>query len=118
MNLASELRGMKQMTGCINVKIRYANFDTHTRQVQIPYTAADHLLIDYAHELFDKLYTRRMLIRLIGVKLSKLVTGANQLMLFDNSAKLEPLYQAMDFLKKRYGKATVQRAVAVGNKAA
>jgi len=46
------------------------------------------------------------------------VEGANQLMLFDNSAKLEPLYQAMDFLKKRYGKATVQRAVAVGNKAA
>jgi len=118
MELASDLRGLGQMTGCLTIKIRYANFDTHTRQVQIPYTAADHLLIQYAHELFEKLYTRRMLIRLVGVKLSKLVTGANQLMLFDKSAKLEPLYQAIDFLKKRYGKTTVQRAVAVGNKAA
>ena len=46
------------------------------------------------------------------------LSSANQLMLFNKSAKLEPLYQAMDFLKKRYGKTTVQRAVAVDNKAA
>lgn len=46
-------------------KIRYANFDTETKQCRISHTSADHTLLKYALELFKKLYTRRMRLRLI-----------------------------------------------------
>ncbi|HRW97791.1 MAG TPA: DNA polymerase IV, partial [Bacteroidales bacterium] len=68
--IAFSLRKQVKLTGCVTVKIRYANFDTHTLQKVIPYTSFDHVLTKVALELFDRLYTRRMLIRLIGVRFS------------------------------------------------
>lgn len=111
--LCYELRSMNQMAGCITVKIRYNNFDTHTRQAQIPYTASDHKLIAVATELFERLYQRRLMIRLVGIKLSKLIQGGLQLHLFDNSARLAPLYQAMDRIRNRYGLGAIQPASAL-----
>jgi DNA polymerase-4 len=92
------------------VKVRYSNFDTHTRQISIPASASDHRLIPAVYELFEKLYDRRLLIRLIGVRFSKLLQGQEQLNLFDDGAKLVPLYQAMDSLKNRYGEFSILRA--------
>ncbi|HBK87895.1 MAG TPA: DNA polymerase IV, partial [Cytophagales bacterium] len=71
--VAFQLREQKKLTSCVTVKIRYANFDTETKQVHIPYTSSDHILLRTVQELFDKLYSRRMLIRLVGVRLSNLV---------------------------------------------
>jgi DNA polymerase-4 len=51
-----------------------------------------------------------LLIRLIGVRFSKLLQGQEQLNLFDDGAKLVPLYQAMDSLKNRYGEFSILRA--------
>lgn len=109
--LAYELRKQGKLTSCLTVKIRYANFDTHTQQLTIPYTAADHVLIRQAKELFKKLYNRRLLIRLLGVRLSHLVTGYQQIDMFEDSAELANLYQAMDKIRHRYGEQAVQRAV-------
>jgi len=108
--IAFELRRKGQITGCITVKIRYANFDTHTQQKHLPYTAFDHVLINTTLELFDRLYRRRMLIRLIGVRLSHLTGGSQQLDLFDEKPEMANLYQAMDHIRRRYGKQAVQRA--------
>ncbi|WP_210465039.1 DNA polymerase IV [Rufibacter roseolus] len=109
--LAFDLRQQGKLTGCITVKIRYANFDTHTQQISIPYTASDHLLIKKAKELFQKLYNRRLLIRLLGVRLSHLVQGFQQIDLFEDTAELASLYQAMDKIRHRYGDSAVKRAV-------
>ncbi|WP_026464387.1 DNA polymerase IV [Adhaeribacter aquaticus] len=109
--LAFELRKQQKLAGCITVKIRYANFDTHTQQIAIPYNASDHILIRKAKELFQKLYNRRMLIRLLGVRLSNLVQGFQQIDLFEDTTELANLYQAMDKIRYRYGEAAVQRAV-------
>ncbi|QMU30538.1 DNA polymerase IV [Adhaeribacter radiodurans] len=109
--LAFELRKQGKLAGCITVKIRYANFDTHTQQLTIPYNAADHVLIRKAKELFQKLYNRRMLIRLLGVRLSNLVQGFQQIDLFEDTAEMANLYQAMDKIRVRYGESAVQRAV-------
>ena len=109
--LAFDLRKQSKLTGCITVKIRYANFDTHTQQMAIPYNAADHILIRKAKELFGKLYNRRMLIRLLGVRLSNLVQGFQQIDLFEDTAELANLYQAMDKIRFRYGEGAVKRAV-------
>ena len=111
--IAFELRKKQKLTGCVTVKIRYSNFDTHTLQKHIPYTAFDHVLIETALELFRRLYKRRMLIRLIGVRFSHLVGGFQQLDLFEDTPELTSLYQAMDSIRMRYGKKAVQRAVGV-----
>ena len=108
------LRKKQKLTSCITVKIRYANFDTHTVQQRIPYTSFDHVLIPITKELFRKLYQRRMLIRLIGVRLSHLVTGVQQIDMFDDTPEMISLYQAMDRMRLRYGRKSVIRAVGVG----
>lgn len=109
-----QLRQENKLTSCITVKIRYSNFDTHTMQCRIPYTNCDHHLIPRVKELFDKLYNRRMLIRLTGVRFSHLVGGGYQINLFEDSEEMIRLYQAMDKLRKRYGDDAVQRAAGLG----
>ncbi len=114
--IAFSLRKKQKLTSCVTVKIRYSNFDTHTVQQRIGYTSFDHVLIPVAKELFRKLYQRRMLIRLIGVRFSHLVTGVQQIDLFDQTPELINLYQAMDRMRLRYGRKSVVRAVGVDMK--
>lgn len=109
--IAYRMRKKQKLTSCITVKIRYSNFDTHTLQKRIPYTSFDHMLIPAAHELFKRLYQRRMLIRLIGVRFSHLVGGAQQIDMFDDTPEMTGLYQAMDKLRIKYGSKVVRRAI-------
>jgi DNA polymerase-4 len=102
-NLAFQLRRGEKLTSCITMKVRYSDFQTQTLQCRIPYTAADHLLIPKVLELFDKLYNRRLLVRLVGVKFSHLVGGGYQINLFDDSEERINLYQAMDKLREKFG---------------
>jgi len=108
--LAFELRQKQKLTACITVTIRYANFETVTQQAKIPYTALDSVLIAKAKELFDKVYTKRMLLRLVGVKLSHLVSGHEQIALYGSSEKMYNLYQSMDKMRSRYGVDAVKLA--------
>ena len=108
--LAFQLRQEKWLTSVVTIKIRYANFDTETKQCRISYTSADHTLLKYALELFKKLYTRRMRLRLIGIRFSGLVHGSHQMLLFENTEELMNLYQSMDRIKSRFGKTAVGRA--------
>lgn len=112
--LAFQLRKENKLTSTITVKIRYSDFDTHTKQLRIPYTSTDHTLIKTVKEMFDKLYERRVLIRLIGVKFSGLVNGGYQINLLEDSVELIQLYQEMDYVRKRFGDKAVQRVCAVG----
>ncbi len=109
--LAFKLRKKEKLTACITVKIRYSDFDTQTMQCRMAYTSADHVLIKKAKELFDRLYQRRMLIRLIGVRFSHLVGGGYQINLFDDTEEMISLYQAMDKMRLRFGEDKVQRAI-------
>ena len=95
------------------MKIRYSNFDTHTAQAKVHLSSSDHILLPKAKELFKKLYDRRMLIRLVGVKLSNLVNGFQQIDLLEDTAELINLYQALDRMNKRYGNGAVKRACAI-----
>ncbi len=108
--VAFQLREQKKLTSCITVKIRYSNFDTETKQIHIPYTSSDHVILKVVQELFDKLYQRRMLIRLVGVRLSNLVHGNHQISLFDDTEEDINLYEAMDFIKHKHGVEKLVRA--------
>lgn len=105
-----QLRNQKKLTSCITVKIRYSNFDTETKQVHIPYTSSDQVLLRTVTQLFDKLYNRRMLIRLVGVRLSGLVHGNHQINLFDDTAETINLYEALDHIKHKHGVEKIVRA--------
>ncbi len=108
--VAFQLREQKKLTSCITVKIRYSNFDTETKQIHISYTSSDHVILRVVQELFDRLYNRRMLIRLVGVRLSNLVHGNQQISLFDDTEEDINLYEAMDFIKHKHGVEKLIRA--------
>jgi DNA polymerase-4 len=108
--LCFKLRKNEKLTSVVTVKIRYANYDTHTLQKKIPYTSFDHVLIGVVRELFRRLYERRMLIRLIGVKLGGLIHGVQQLDLFDNNEEQIKLYLSMDKIRLRFGAGAIRRA--------
>jgi DNA polymerase-4 len=108
--IAFELRQQNKLTGCITLKLRYSNFDTVTRQVSIPYTSSDHLLLETAKKLFVKLYDRRLLIRLVGIRFSHLVPGNYQIRLFDDTEEKIKLYQQIDSIKRQFGEDLVVRA--------
>ncbi|MFM7006499.1 MAG: DNA polymerase IV [Flavobacteriales bacterium] len=110
-NLAFQLRRAGKLTGTVTVKIRYADFQTQTLQQQIAYTAADHELLPLVQALFKRLYNRRLLVRLIGIRYSALVSGAHQLRLFDSDLAYPALYKALDRIRERYGDRAVIRAV-------
>ena len=112
--LSTKLRQKGQLTACVTVKIRYSDFETHSIQQRIPYTAADHSLLPLVKQLFQKLYTRRLLIRLVGVRFSNLVYGNYQIQLFEDSQQQIQLYQALDKLNVKYGDKTVCRAMTMG----
>lgn len=115
-NLAYQLRRGDKLTACIAVKIRYSDFNTYSKQSRIPYTSADHTLIPKILELFNSLYNKRMLVRLIGIRFSHLVSGNYQINLFEDTEETLNLYQAMDHVRNRFGSRSVLRASAMGAK--
>lgn len=111
--LAFDLRRDGRLTSCVTVKIRYSNFDTHTMQAKLPYTASERLISEKVLELFNKLYSRRMLIRLIGVRLSNLIWGAQQLDLFEDRIEDINLSRAIDRIRIKYGHQAIVRGFAL-----
>ena len=107
--LAFQLRSEEWLTSTVVIKIRYSNFDTETKQCKIAYTSADHVLTKTVGDLFDKVYQRRMRLRLIGIRFSGLVRGTYQINLFEDTEEMLSLYQAMDKMKSRYGFDAVMR---------
>ena len=109
--LGFQLRNERWLTSVVTVKIRYSNFDTETKQCRISYSSCDHVLIEKVMGLFDSVFSRRMRLRLVGVKLGGLVRGSYQIQLFEDTEELISLYQALDKIKRRFGENAVHRCV-------
>lgn len=105
------LRQEKKLSGCVTVKIRYADFSTETKQAVVSYTAADHVILSTVKELFRKSYHPNLQVRLIGVKLSHLIKGGYQIDLFSEKAENTKLYEALDQIRNRFGEKSVLRAI-------
>ena len=108
--IAFQLREQNKLTGCVTVKLRYSNFETFSKQISIPYTNADHVLLKVSRELFNSLYQRRLLVRLLGIRFTHLIPGNYQISLFDDTQESINLYQAIDSVKHRFGEELVRRA--------
>jgi DNA polymerase-4 len=107
--LAYQLRSEGFLASTVVVKIRYNNFDTETKQIKIAYTSFDHILINTANELFTKLYTRRMRLRLIGIRFTGIVRGTYQINMFEDTTQMLSLYNTIDRIKNRFGADAVKR---------
>ena len=111
--IAFELRCNNKLTGCITVKIRYSDFQTLTMQSSIAYTANDHILLQKVKEIFNKLYDRRLLVRLVGVRFTNLVAGSYQINIFEDSQEMIGLYRAIDSVKRQFGEKLLLRAACI-----
>lgn len=111
--IAFELRSQNKLTGCVTVKIKYSDFQTYTKQKSISYSNSDAELLKVARDLFDNLYQKRQLIRLIGVRFTDLIPGCRQIDLFADTQRDIALYQAIDSVKKRYGQGLLLRGSSI-----
>jgi DNA polymerase-4 len=110
---AYDLREEGKLTGCIAIKLRYADFTTVSRQEVIDYTALDNVLIAKVKDLFGKLYKKGEKVRLLGVRFSHLVPMTVQMNLFDDAIEKLGLYKAVDQIKNQFGTDAVTKATAL-----
>ena len=95
--------------GRLNLRIRYADFASANRTRTLPEpTSRDKELFETAAEILDRLFTRRVGLRHIGVTLSRFsLQQDHQASLFDapRDERAPRLYAAMDELRRRFGHA-------------
>ena len=113
---AYDLREEGKLTGCITIKLRYADFTTVSRQEVIDYTALDNLLIAKVKDLFNKLHKKGEKVRLLGVRFSHLIPMTIQMNLFDNAVEKLELFKAVDDIKNQYGTDAIMKGTSVKNK--
>jgi DNA polymerase-4 len=107
-----QLREKKQRVGCVEVRIRYADYreDGHTLKITPPLQSSSAL---YAHALpvLDRILKRRTRVRSMHMRLTDLSFGSVQLDLFADPkpARNLKLEFAMDELRRRYGHAVISR---------
>jgi nucleotidyltransferase/DNA polymerase involved in DNA repair len=109
--VAWRLRRHALQARTVNLKLRYADFSTLTRQVTLP-DATDSGPVLYAHALalFEKTWDRRPL-RLVGVGGTNLERGGRQLRLFEQDDRRQAqLDAALDRIRAKYGESSIRRA--------
>ncbi len=116
---ASQLREEGLRARCVSLKLRYSDFKTVTRSHTLSDAACeDPIIFDTVRNLFRKLFTRRTRVRLIGVALTSLTSGAPpQMELFENldARQWQKLYQGIDRLREKYGFRSILRGSSVIN---
>lgn len=110
---AYSLREEERLTGCVTIKLRYADFTTVSKQEVIDYTALDDILIAKVKAIFDKLYKKGEMVRLLGVRFSHLVPMTVQMNLFENAQEKLELFKAVDDIKNQFGSDVIKKATTV-----
>ena len=93
----------------VQLKLRYADFQTLQRSRTITATCSELELYPVVCELYRRARKRPTAIRLLGICLSNLQPAERQLCLFDEG---EPLHRAVDGIRERYGYGSVHLASA------
>ncbi len=93
----------------VTVKIRHSDFKTYTRSRTIKHTSDDKIIFETALDLFRKSYTRRVSLRLIGIKLTGFSLSSYQENLFDRTeAARKRLIEAVNSIRNKYGYTSIQ----------
>ncbi len=87
----------------ISLTIRYADFETFSKQAKIQDCTNDtHVIYERAVKLLDSIRLKDR-IRLLGICLSDLVKDTNQIPLIEEERRRRSILQAMDLINDRYG---------------
>jgi len=109
--VCQELRSQNKKARCVAIRLRYADFKTITRQVnlkeasdvtQVIFTTSQHLLS-------KALAQQEKPVRLIGIRISSLFSEGKQLSMFDSEIeKPEHLDKAIDRIRRKYGPTAIK----------
>jgi DNA polymerase-4 len=105
------LRSQKKSAKCAAIKLRYADFETITRQVTLQeVTDVTRVVFAAAQQLLSKaLAEQEKPVRLIGIRVSSLVGEEKQLPMFDSGTeKPEHLDKAIDAIRSKYGSTAIK----------
>ena len=109
--VCQELRSQNKKARCVAIRLRYADFKTITRQVNLK-EASDvtQVVFATAQQLLTKpLAQQEKPIRLIGIRISSLVGEGKQLPMFDSgTGKPEHLDKAIDKIRSKYGSTAIK----------
>ena len=98
------LRDSNYQASTISIKLRYSDFKTLTCAKTVSHTDDDNVIFETAKSLFLKSYTRRVSIRLIGVKLTNFTIAFYQEGLFDElGTKRLQMIEAINSIRAKYG---------------
>ena len=102
----------------VTVKIRYADFATHTCSHTLPHPLdVDEAFFREVRALFHQHWRRSSSLRLVGVGLSNLAPRAGQDDLFDQELPLlRELDLKVDAIRSKYGKNAVRRGAALSDR--
>ena len=91
----------------VTVKVRYSDFQTVTHGGFLEEaTDTDRPIFEKVIELFNQAWSRRLRLRLVGVRLSRFTAGASQLQLFasQKDQREQRLFTAVDTIRQRHGR--------------
>ncbi len=104
------LRADRKQIRSVTVKIRYTDMYEHQGQVTLPEpTDSADPIYPLLRGLLQRLWTRRVRLRLVQVTLSKVYSGFSQLDLFGNRRKQSDLVRVCDAIRERYGTRALMR---------
>lgn len=114
------LRGAGLQGRTVTLKLRYADFRTVTRSATLREpTDLDAEVAAAARALLGKAWTRRLKLRLVGIRLSDLSGGGRQAALplgAPDRDRRGRMYAAMDRIRDRYGDGAIAGGAALGMK--
>jgi DNA polymerase-4 len=99
-----ELRDNGWQASTVNIKLRYSDFKTLTRSKKIKPTDDDGIVFDEGWDMLMKALTRRVAVRLIGIRLSKFNEYSEQEELFEfEEIKRRRMLRAINIIRSQYG---------------
>jgi len=111
--LAGNLRARGLMAGVVDIKLRYPDFSTVSRQATLTVpTDAHQVIFQEAAQLLKGEWERHgsaARVRLLGVGMGKLAPLARQLPLFGEGNRYAELNRSLDEIQKRYGPKAIRR---------
>ncbi|HEY60981.1 MAG TPA: DNA polymerase IV [Anaerolineae bacterium] len=115
--VGNRLRKRRLCGFTVRLKVRWPNFETHTRQLTLTQpTNQGSVIYQNALKLFHQIWKAGKPVRLIGICVVNLTPIFQQLSLWDKTYEKESrLLEAIDTLKQRFGRGVIQKGVSTFN---
>ena len=118
--VGERLRRQDKKATCVAIRLRYADFETITRQLTLMEASnINQVIFNAALQLLNKaLGEKSKPVRLIGIAVLNLVGNEKQLHMFNPKMdKLEHLDKAVDKIRDKYGQTAIKTGIVIATQA-